>query len=267
MYLYVCVCICLYLAYIRFSISMYLKHYVFASLFKFQLHVCACINLYLLEICLKRLGITGMDRSYSSSSTMQSRYCFNRPQQDIHWHLAILCPTCWCSTAGCQTPAAAPGLAVASASKKVLHDTPSCISFLQLMNIWLDTTDSQRYRHILHDMHLVHTDTCHTASIHTHIHILHLANFSVIYQYIQIQTDIHKIHTDTCHTVHIHTHMHISHLANFLPVRPGRRLSGVAVTVAPTRITVPWLPVQSQHPGQASSPRGKVRKSWCEAPG
>ena len=64
-------------------------------------------------------------------------------------------------------------------------------------------------------MHLIHTDTCHTASIHTHIHILHLANFSVIYQYIQIQTDIHKIHTDTCHTVHIHTHMHISHLANF----------------------------------------------------
>ena len=71
-------------------------------------------------------------------------------------------------------------------------------------------------------MHLVHTDTCHTASIHTHIHILHLANFSVIYQYIQIQTDIHKIHTDTCHTVHIHTHMHISHLANFLPVRRPR---------------------------------------------
>ncbi len=99
MHVYVCICM-----YHRFSICMYLKNYVFASLFKFQLHVCACIKLFLLEIRLKRRGITGMDRSYSNSSTKQSRYCFKRTQQDSHWHLAILCPTCSCSTAGCQTP-------------------------------------------------------------------------------------------------------------------------------------------------------------------
>ncbi len=60
--------------------------------------------------------------------------------------------------------------------------------------------------------------------------------------------------------------MHISHLANFLG--PGRRLSGVpgknrdslAVTAAPTRINVPWLPVLSQHPGQAGQVH-RVEKS------
>ena len=49
-YMNVFVCICLYLVYIQFSICMYLKNYVFAALYKFQLHVCACINLFLLEI-------------------------------------------------------------------------------------------------------------------------------------------------------------------------------------------------------------------------
>ncbi len=135
---YVFACICMYL----YVSCVYPVQYQYVSeklcfcisctfLHKFQLHVCACIILHLLKIRLKRRGITGMDRSYSSSSTKQSRYCFNRPQQDNHWHLAILCPTCSCSTAGCQTPAAQrPGLAVAHASsKKVLHDTPSCISF------------------------------------------------------------------------------------------------------------------------------------------
>ena len=46
----VCMCICMYLVYIRFSISMYLKSYVFASLYNFLLHICACMILYLLEI-------------------------------------------------------------------------------------------------------------------------------------------------------------------------------------------------------------------------
>jgi hypothetical protein len=137
--LYVFACICLYM----YVSCVYPVQYQYVSeklcfcisctfLHKFQLHVCACIILYLLEIRLKRRGITGMDRSYSNSSTKQSRHCFNRPQQDSHWHLAILCPTCSCSTAGCQTPAAQGlRLAVAHASKKVLrlHDTPSCISF------------------------------------------------------------------------------------------------------------------------------------------
>ena len=78
---------------------------------------------------------------------------------------------------------------------------------------------------------------------------------------------LHKIHTDTCHTAHIHTQMHISHLANFqvLGASAGKNSLAVTVTAAPTQITVPWLPVQSQHPGQASSPRGKVTKSWRRA--
>ena len=41
-----------------------------------------------------------------------------------------------------------------------------------------------------------------------------------------------SIHTDTCHTAHIQTHMHISHLANFLPVprrsRPAAQWPGGA---------------------------------------
>ncbi len=50
MYMHVFVCICMHLVYTRYSISMYLKNYVFASLYKFQLHVCACMILFLLEI-------------------------------------------------------------------------------------------------------------------------------------------------------------------------------------------------------------------------
>ena len=50
MYMHVSVCICIYLVYILCSISMYLKNYVFACLYKFQLHVCAFIYFYLLEI-------------------------------------------------------------------------------------------------------------------------------------------------------------------------------------------------------------------------
>ncbi len=59
MYRHVFVCICMYLVYIRFSISMYLKNYVFVSLYKFQLHVCACMILFLLKFAAVSDAVSG----------------------------------------------------------------------------------------------------------------------------------------------------------------------------------------------------------------
>ena len=119
-----------------------------------------------------------------------------------------------------------PPLAVAHAPSKVLHDIPS-ITSLQLMNIWLDTTDGLRFRHILHDMHKIHSDTCHTASIpchtYTYTHFTlsrflqfmidtHLASFLQfmidIYRYRQIHylyIQIHVILPAYLHTCTFHT--------------------------------------------------------------
>jgi hypothetical protein len=79
----------------------------------------------------------------------------------------------------------------------------SCVYPLQYLNVW----------QILYDMHTIHADTYHAASIHSDMHISHLAislQFINTYTVIHIQTDIHKIQTDACHTAHIHTHAHFT---------------------------------------------------------
>lgn len=76
-------------------------------------------------------------------------------------------------------------------------------------------------------MHFIHTDTCHTASIHTHIHILHLANFSVIYLILLIHTDTNRYSQNTyrymsyCAHTYSYAHFTLSQFSSSASRRPG----------------------------------------------
>ena len=76
-------------------------------------------------------------------------------------------------------------------------------------------------------MHFIHTDTCHTASIHTHIHILHLANFSVIYLILLIHTDTNRYSQNTyrymsyCAHTYSYAHFTLSQFSSSACRRPG----------------------------------------------